>query len=58
MGRIRYEEVVGERWRGRLVSEKVDAVRGELWQRGGGCLRERLGREQEKKAGVDGGGGR
>lgn len=31
MGRIRYEKVVGERWRGRLVSEKVDAVREELW---------------------------
>lgn len=31
-----------------MVSEKVDAVRGELWQRGG-CLGERLKREQEKK---------
>lgn len=35
MGRIRYEEVVGERWRGWMVSEKVDAVREELWQGGG-----------------------
>lgn len=35
MGRIRYEEVVGERWRRRLVSEKMDVVREELWQGGG-----------------------